>query len=58
VFPVRYELDSYILFRGNSVVKGLNTKTQHMLVPENSSNSRHHRICNRATSANLEKKTP
>jgi hypothetical protein len=23
VFPVRYELDSYILFRRNSVVKGL-----------------------------------
>jgi hypothetical protein len=24
VFPVRYELNSYILFRGNSVFKGLN----------------------------------
>jgi hypothetical protein len=25
VFPVRYELDSYMLFRGNCVVKGLIT---------------------------------
>jgi hypothetical protein len=45
VFPVRYGLDSYIIFRGNSVVKVLNHVIPEELRPIYIKYNRVHLLC-------------